>query len=53
MVYKRSSTIFEFINNPAKYFSVDDIDELAISQIYKLMEVNGNETEIKKKLKLN
>ena len=48
---QRSSTIFEFVNNPAKYFNVDDIDENAINQIYKLINVNGNETEIKEKVK--
>ena len=48
---QRSSTIFEFVNNPAKYFNIDDIDEMAISQIFKLIEVSGNETEIKEKIK--
>ena len=48
---QRSSTIFEFVNNPAKYFNIDDIDEAAINQIYKLIEVSGNETEIKEKIK--
>ena len=48
---QRSSTIFEFVNNPAKYFDIDDIDESAITQIYKLIEVNGNEVEIEEKIK--
>ena len=48
---QRSSTIFEFVNNPAKYFDIDDVDENAIAQIYKLIEVNGNEVEIKERIK--
>ena len=49
---QRSSTVFEFINNPAKYFNNDDIDDLAITQIYKLIGVNANEVEIKEKIKI-
>ena len=48
---QRSSTVFEFVNNPAKYFDIDDIDENAITKIYRLVEIDNNEVEIEEKIK--
>ena len=42
---QRSSTICDFINNPTKYFSIDDIDEKSLDALYKLFEIDGEKSD--------
>lgn len=50
---QRSTTIFEFVNNPSQFFSDDDVDDDVTKNIFKLLKLSNNQSflvqeEIKK-----
>lgn len=47
---QRCSTIYEFIQNPSKYFNTDDIDDIVIEKIYKMTGLEANKSSIKDKI---
>lgn len=47
---QRSNTIYEFIENPAKFFNEDDIDENVIEELYNLAGVNSSKESVKNKM---
>lgn len=47
---QRSTTIIEFVKNPAKFFTDENIDEEIINKIIDYIGVIGNRSEIKTKL---
>lgn len=48
---QRSSTIFDFMQNPSRFFNENDIDLEMIQSIIRLMEVNGNLERIRDEVK--
>lgn len=47
---QRCSTIYEFIQNPSKYFNTDDVDETVIEKIYKMTQLQTNKLIVKDKI---
>lgn len=48
---QRSTTIFNYLNSPAKFFDGDDISEDCLKQIYKALNIYGNQRKIEERLK--
>ncbi len=48
---QRCSTIFEFMRNPAKYFSETDLSDDVFTKIHKILDLAGNKNEIEQEIK--
>ena len=47
---QRSNTIYEFIENPSKFFNEDDIDDNSMEELYNLANVNSGKEFVKEKM---
>lgn len=48
---QRSTTIIDFVQNPAQYFNEDDIEESGIEEIFNLANLSTDKEEVKSQIK--